>query len=982
MSRSATTAGIERLLHASPQRTVFAAVDASGETVVHKVFVSGSQHDAERELAMARRCAQPGVLPYRDVAIEPVSNRPCLTTAFATGTDLGRIVADHGAVPAVRACELLIPVAETLAAMHGLRDQDAPFGICHGDIKPTNLLRTDETTLLLDFEHARPIATPTPAGERARSRFSGGSFEFAPPEALQGASPDATFDVYGLGATLHWLATAGGRAPLPQHARFAEVVVRCMHSDATQRPNAAQLAVALRELAKTLATDPDEAVLDAAARGDAPGPEALAAARPGLERACQKRGRLLRRLPHLLDAPNAVPTDPAALRREIATALRVLRWFPRHPESVRWLRELSRATGRLLADAASKAHSLRRSEEFAAAEQWLRDAADVAQRALDLPGGCPIPLQGSPANAGLLHRDPLAFLKHLAGEVENARIELEGEIATTERAESALDLDAAERAVDAIATRYGGSSPTATRQRDRLHRLGFYLQRIARARSNTERVASLWDAVALAPLSELVAKATATCEGRALGDGAGGVVGLRSLQITLVNLAEEFPHLPQAAPALDALTQALAHLTDQGWELLADAEKSLRTQPVPVRPLQVALSRLDTYRILEAFVDRPDRPRSRLQDALESLRLRLDQARAARDRLAKGAEHAMARGHWTTGLFDMERAIAELNPMDERERHEAARLRERLAEAKRRKQEVEAAVRRNVELATRYGTMQDDPSTSFAQRLHVLAERRDCLQLLSMYVPAERVALYGHDLRDVETQIALEEAARAEHEFDGTLDPVRRLQLARHTADQLSASVAAHGLEPPGRLLRQLEHWRTAASHCQRAVEQAAIEREARLRNRRRLWSFATGAIIVCALAIGAALRPWFNGTASAATRGDAGAALRSRVATLPESLREHARGLFAAAMQPGDAGPEFDVFAWHEQFRAVLAAFAERAAAEDSDEARAFAAACWEHALGAASERTDDACRDALDRETAQLATLLSHTGLQAPAR
>jgi hypothetical protein len=65
-----------------------------------------------------------------------------------------------------------------------------------------------------------------------------------------------------------------------------------------------------------------------------------------------------------------------------------------------------------------------------------------------------------------------------------------------------------------------------------------------------------------------------------------------------------------------------------------------------------------------------------------------------------------------------------------------------------------------------------------------------------------------------------------------------------------------------------------------------------------------------------------------------------------------------------------------------VLAAFAERAAAEDSDEARAFAAACWEHALGAASERTDDASRDALDRETAQLATLLRHTGLQAPAR
>ena len=45
------------------------------------------------------------------------------------------------------------------------------------------------------------------------------------------------------------------------------------------------------------------------------------------------------------------------------------------------------------------------------------------------------------------------------------------------------------------------------------------------------------------------------------------------------------------------MTSALLHLTEQAWQQLDDAEQRLSIVPVPVRPLQLALGRLDTFRM-------------------------------------------------------------------------------------------------------------------------------------------------------------------------------------------------------------------------------------------------------------------------------------------------------------------------------------------------------------------------------------------------
>ncbi|MBL8727293.1 MAG: hypothetical protein JNM25_02605 [Planctomycetes bacterium] len=975
MTRSAASAAADRLLHASPHRTVFVTTDpVRGERVVRKLVVSGSLADAERELAMGRCGAGPGVVAYLDCALDPTTQRPCLTTTFVEGTDLDRLVGEQGALPAALACRLLAPVAETLARLHAIRTATAPAGICHGDVRPKNLLATQATTLLLDFEHAAPIPSPTNGADGSPPRAMPSEFHADEP-------PSAAGDVFGLGATWRWLLSGGGSTALPQPAAVVALLERLLDPDPQRRPTAGAAAAALHELATRLDGDAEEAVLDAAARGVLQ-PPTFAAMRPALAAWVRhSRGRL-RRLPQLLTIPRALPTEPAALRRELATAARVLQRFPRHRETLQWRRTLCQTAGRLLADAAAHIDTLRRSEEFAAAAEWLDDARRLAHDCLQLPGGCAIP-SVPPAAATRLHRDPIGYLQQLERQLGAAREELAQQTQAILGAESRLDLAGTEQAIEAMAARHGGVSPTATRQRDQLHRLGFYLERVARAQPNVERVATLWDAVALAPLTSFVAAAVDAVQGRSRHESSTGVVGLRSLQITLVNLSEEFPHLPPVTPAYEALSQALFDLTDRAWQARDEAEALLRSVPVPVRPLQAALARLDTFRILEAFVDRPEQPRSQLQDAIESLRLRLDQARATRDRLAEGAESALARGHWTTGLFDMERAVAELNPLDEHDRAEAARLQARLADARRRRLEVDAAVRRNVELTTRYGSLQDDPSSSFADRLQALTERRDCLHLLTMNVAADRAMLYTKDLRDVETQITLEHAAMAEQQLDGTSELPARARIIRATIDEVAAAVAAsgHETEAPGRLLRLLEHWRKLAAQCQQAGERVLQERAAAVRRRRRRWTVATGAML---LAIGLPLlvQSWWNPNAAAAARGGFAAALVGRAAELPTTLRPAADLLRTTALEPAAAG-SFDLAAWQDRWRRNLLSFCDVAALDGAQvPAQSYAIACWDAACRALDAHLDAAGAVQFERWTDALARELAPYGVRPSPR
>lgn len=800
--------------------------------VVAKVFVQGTRADAEREHALGDLCRGPGVVRSLGVVDDPASGRPCLQSVAEDGRDLAQVVAAEGALPAATACALLAPIAEALARLHALADPRAKHGVCHGDVKPRNLLRTAATTLLLDFEHTAPIG----GGDHAVR----GTLGFAAPEALAGGAPAAALDVFGLGATLDWLLRGGdAEADVPQAPAVRTLVRACTDPRPEARPGAAAVAVELRRLAEELPRESAEAALaDWATASCAQEPNAALRADARVA-PWSRRRRLSQRLPEMLRADLTAPTTPGELVDALDLVARALRRFPRAPTLLARRAALHNAAGRLVVAAAATTTALRKRDEHAAAATWLTDLERAVRAVAGSPAGFALPADAELPDAA--RRDPFGWLR-LLREQANADADAAAAASTRVAADEArLDLRAAETAVAAVAAERGGASPLVTQLRDRLHRFGFFLERAARGGANVARIATLRPAGELEPVAAFVAAAAAGLG--AARDDSGAALGLRSLQATLDSIAAEFPHAVSAGPARAALHHALAALSDDAWKLVAEARRLLQSVPVPVRPLQLTIGRLDTLRILEALIDRPERPRSHLLDQIEALRMAMEQARATRDRLAASAEHALARGHWTTGLFEMERAAARLAADDSD--HEAAnRLQERLQEARRKKHDVDAAIKRNADLATRFAALEDDPASAATARQQALAERRDCLTFLAMNVSEDRGALYRRDLRDIDVQLALERAGDAEAQLarvDGAVDRARR---ARAAVEELAAAItalAADG-EPPGRLTRALEQWRGVASRCQHAVD---AER-AQVTQRRR-WRLLSAAIVALA---------------------------------------------------------------------------------------------------------------------------------------
>ena len=126
---------------------------------------------------------------------------PYLVFEYLDGQDVSGLVKDRTLGPA-DAVRLGIDVATGLAFLHG-KD------VYHCDIKPSNLLWTDQGCKIIDFNVAVLSSS-------SMSR-AGGSLRYVPPDISRAAAPTATDladrDVYALGVTLYQVLT--GRYPFP-----------------------------------------------------------------------------------------------------------------------------------------------------------------------------------------------------------------------------------------------------------------------------------------------------------------------------------------------------------------------------------------------------------------------------------------------------------------------------------------------------------------------------------------------------------------------------------------------------------------------------------------------------------------------------------------------------------------------------------------------------------------------------------------------
>ena len=99
-------------------------------------------------------------------------------------------------------------IAEALCALHRQ-------GVVHLDVKPGNLMRTDERIIMLDFGLSHHAQLPDLMAEEFRLPY--GSAPYMAPEQIMGVRGDPASDLFAVGAFLYALTT--GRNPFgdPQH---------------------------------------------------------------------------------------------------------------------------------------------------------------------------------------------------------------------------------------------------------------------------------------------------------------------------------------------------------------------------------------------------------------------------------------------------------------------------------------------------------------------------------------------------------------------------------------------------------------------------------------------------------------------------------------------------------------------------------------------------------------------------------------------
>ncbi|MHB9143911.1 MAG: serine/threonine protein kinase [Symbiobacteriia bacterium] len=179
--------------------------DRAGGSRLCALKVAASETEAERLVAEGSLLASlqhPGIpQPFELFDWQTVT---CLATEHRSGRTLERLQqeARGGPLPPAEVLTWAVRACGILAFLHS---QPAP--VVHRDVKPANLLLTDDgDIMLLDFGASR-LYDPRKPGDTVPL----GSPEFAAPEQLQGGGqtgPQA--DLWGLGATCFRLLTGSG----------------------------------------------------------------------------------------------------------------------------------------------------------------------------------------------------------------------------------------------------------------------------------------------------------------------------------------------------------------------------------------------------------------------------------------------------------------------------------------------------------------------------------------------------------------------------------------------------------------------------------------------------------------------------------------------------------------------------------------------------------------------------------------------------
>ncbi|MGW1847788.1 serine/threonine-protein kinase [Streptomyces sp. NPDC001966] len=215
------------------------------------------------EIAAARQVG--GFHTAQVVDADPDATPPWMVTAFVSGRGLDRTVAEDGPFDEGALYALGAALAEALTAIH-------TCGVVHRDLKPGNVIMSDDGPRVLDFGIARAL-------HDTRLTHTGsviGTAGFLAPEQIEQGTVGPACDVFALGAVLVHAAggSAFGEGPamsllyravhsepdlsaVPEGLRAT--VGSCLAKDPADRPTAPGLLAELRAHAPAPVPTPDPA---------------------------------------------------------------------------------------------------------------------------------------------------------------------------------------------------------------------------------------------------------------------------------------------------------------------------------------------------------------------------------------------------------------------------------------------------------------------------------------------------------------------------------------------------------------------------------------------------------------------------------------------------------------------------------------------------------------------------------------------------
>lgn len=273
---------LHRRLGAGGMGVVYLGSDRRGQRVALKVIRPDLAEDQEfrsrfaREVSAARRIR--GGCTARLVAADLEAERPWFATQYVPGPSLHDKVAEEGPLTAAQIAAVGAALSEGLVAVH-------EAGVVHRDLKPSNILLSPKGPRIIDFG----IAWATGASTLTHVGTAVGSPGFLAPEQVRGAAVTPATDVFALGATLAYAATADSpfghgssevmlyrvvhEEPHLQGVpdALAPLVRACLAKDPEERPSTLQLSMRLKEIAAREAQGlPDGRPPAQRARGERP----------------------------------------------------------------------------------------------------------------------------------------------------------------------------------------------------------------------------------------------------------------------------------------------------------------------------------------------------------------------------------------------------------------------------------------------------------------------------------------------------------------------------------------------------------------------------------------------------------------------------------------------------------------------------------------------------------------------------------------